>query len=252
MKKKNILKLRRNLTSVSSSLRYANLPALEAEILLSFVLKTPRTKLFSHPEMKIKFEDYQTFQDLVTRRRGNEPIAYILGSKEFYGLILKVDRRALIPRPETENLVLEALKLNPQSVADIGTGCGAVALALAKHLPHAKIYASDISEDALSLAKENAVGLGLADRITFLQGSLAEPVPEKVDLMTANLPYVRRPWIKELPEEIKDYEPRVALDGGEDGLFWYRRLFDQAKGKLNPGGEILYELDGRIFFYEPH
>lgn len=252
MKKKNILKLRRNLTSYSQALRYADLPALEAEMLLSHVLKIPRTEIFAHPEAKLKFEQYQEFRDIVIRRKGSEPIAYITGHKEFYGLDLKVDTRALIPRSETENLVLEALKLNPKVVADIGTGCGAVALALARHLPHAKIYASDISTEALELARENAENLGLTKRVTFLEGDLAEPIPEKVDLITANLPYVRRPWISELPEEIKDFEPRIALDGGDDGLFWYKKLFDQAKDKLTPGGEILYELDGRIFFFEPH
>lgn len=251
MKKKNILKLRRNLRNTGDLIAESNLPALEAEILLAHILGNSRVELFTHPEGKIRFVDEKVFQSLVARRQRSEPIAYIIGEKEFYGLKLKVDPRALIPRPETETLVLEALKLNPKSVADIGTGSGAVALALAKHLPDAKIYATDISGEALQLALENARRLGLAKKITFLQGSLLEPIPEPVELITANLPYVRRRWIEELPIEIKNFEPRIALDGGGDGLEWYRELFAKAKAKLLPGGEILYELDGRILFWNP-
>jgi release factor glutamine methyltransferase len=251
VKPKAILKTRRLLPSIHDALVWADLPALESEILLSAVLNLDRTNLFTHSENKLNHSGWEKFQRHVMRRKQNEPIAYILGYKEFYGLKLKVDKRALIPRPETEELVLEALKLNPQSVADIGTGCGAIAIALAKHLPKAKIYASDVSAEALQLARENAKLQGIYDRITFLNGSLAEPLPEPVELMTANLPYVRRWMIDKLPEEIKDYEPRIALDGGDDGLYWYKKLFSQASEKLLPEGEILYELDGRIFVWTP-
>ncbi len=251
MKTKSILKLRRNLTNVGSLLRESNLPALESEILLSHILRIPRTHLFAHPETKVRLEDQKSFEALVARRRLGEPIAYLTGEKEFYGLKLKVDHRALIPRPETEELVLEALKLNPSSVADIGTGSGAIALALATHLPKAKVYASDISEEALELARENAELLHLGARIRFLKGNLCEPLPQKVDLIVANLPYIMTPWIKSLPDEIKNYEPVLALDGGDDGLLWYRQLFDLAKDKLNPNGRILYELDGRVLVEFP-
>lgn len=251
MKKKNILKLRRNLNNISKVLSQANLPALEAEILLANVLSLPRTKLFSHPESKVHFEDEQIFQKLVERRKKGEPIAYIIGEKEFYGLRLKVDHRALIPRPETEELVLEALKLKPNSVADIGTGSGAIALALAAHLPKAKIYATDISEEALDLARENAELLKLSSRVTFLRGHLTDPLPKPVELIVTNLPYIMTPWIDKLPLEIKNFEPVTALDGGEDGLRWYRELFQKAQAKLLPGGQVLYELDGRVLSWEP-
>lgn len=251
MKKKNILKMRRGLKNISYLLRDSNLPGLEAEMLLSHSLGLPRPHLFAHPEQKVNFEFEQTFLDLVKRRHIGEPIAYLIGSKEFYGMRLKVDHRALIPRDETEGLVLEALKLEPKSVADIGTGSGAIALALAKHLPKSKIYASDVSAEAISLALENAKDLGLEKRVTFLVGSLLDPIPGPVDLITANLPYVRNWMIKELPVEIKEHEPLIALDGGDDGLFWYNQLFSVAKEKLNPGGEILYELDGRIYVWTP-
>jgi release factor glutamine methyltransferase len=138
------------------------------------------------------------------------------------------------------------LKLSPKSVADIGTGSGAIALALATHLPQAKIYATDISPAALDLARENAHRLGLENKITLLLGSLAEPLPSPVELIVANLPYIKTSGIKVLPKEIKDFEPILALDGGRDGLELYRELFRQAPTKLLPGGQILYELDGQV------
>lgn len=251
MKTKNILKLRRNLTNVGSLLRESNLPALESEILLARILNIPRTHLFAHPETKVRFEDQKSFEALVARRRLGEPIAYLTGEKEFYGLKLKVDRRALIPRPETEELVLEALKLNPSSVADIGTGSGAIALALAAHLPKAKLYASDISDEALDLARENAELLKLTSRIRFLKGNLLESLPEPVALIVANLPYIMTDWVKNLTPEIREFEPEMALDGGTDGLKWYRELFLAAPTKLLPGGVVLYELDGRVYVWTP-
>lgn len=251
MKPKAILKTRRTLPSISNALHWADLPALEAEMLLAYVLDKPRTLLFAHPETKLHQSDWEKFQNLVNRRHSGEPIAYLTGYKEFYGMKLKTDPRALIPREETENLVIEALKLNPKSVADLGTGAGPIALALAKHLPDAKIYASDISKEAIALAQENTSALGLQDRVSFLIGHLAEPLPEPVELITANLPYVRNWMIPELPNEIKDYEPRVALDGGANGLKLYDELFTTVGDKLLPGGQILYELDGRIYVWTP-
>ena len=173
MKQKDILKTRRTLPSISNALHWADLPALEAEILLAHALEVSRTSLFAHPETKLDHTYWEKFQNLVDRRHTGEPIAYLIGYKEFYGMKLKTDPRALIPREETEDLVLEALKLNPSSVADLGTGCGAIALALAKHLPNAKIYASDVSREAIDLAQENAEALGLQDQVTFLIGHLA-------------------------------------------------------------------------------
>jgi len=249
MKQKDILKTRRTLPSISNALHWADLPALEAEILLAHALEVSRTSLFAHPETKLDHTYWEKFQNLVDRRHTGEPIAYLIGYKEFYGMKLKTDPRALIPREETEDLVLEALKLNPSSVADLGTGCGAIALALAKHLPNAKIYASDVSREAIDLAQENAEALGLQDQVTFLIGHLANPIPEPVDLITANLPYVRNWMIPELPVEIKDYEPRVALDGGDNGLKLYDELFATVGNKLKPNGQILYELDGRIYVW---
>jgi release factor glutamine methyltransferase len=252
MKQKDILKARRTLPSISDALHWTDLPALEAEILLTHVLNKPRINLFSHPENKLEYADWEEYQHLVDRRHQNEPIAYLIGYKEFYGLKLKTDSRALIPREESEDLIVEALKLNPKNIADLGTGSGAVALALAKHLPQeTKIYATDISKDAIALARENAKILKLMDRITFLIGNLTEPLPEPVELITANLPYVRNWMIPELPNEIKDYEPRVALDGGDTGLKFYNELFSTAEDKLLPNGQILYELDGRIYVWVP-
>ena len=243
-------KLRQNLT-VSEALKWSKLPTLEAEMLLAHNLDLPRIALLTHPENMVNPADLIKFQNLVVRRKNNEPISYIVGFKDFYGLKIKTDQRALIPRIETEDLVEEALKLNPRTVADLGTGSGAVALALASALPNVKIYATDISAEALELAQENAALLGFSNRITFLQGHLTNPLPELVDLITANLPYVRNWMIDELPREIKDYEPRVALDGGDNGLILYNELFATAQDKLRKNGYILYELDGRIYFRQP-
>lgn len=185
---------------------------------------------------------------LLERRLNHEPIAYITGYKEFYGLDFKVTPSALIPRPETELLVELAIKninlLHNRDccIADIGTGCGNIAIALAAHLPHAKIYATERSANALEIAQYNSKQHGVSDRIQFLQGNLTDPLPEAMDLIVANLPYIKTCEIDELMPEISFFEPRIALDGGEDGLQVITAFLSRAGAKLHNHSTILLEI----------
>jgi release factor glutamine methyltransferase len=187
---------------------------------------------------------------LVTRRLNHEPTAYLMGKREFYGLTLAVAPGVLVPRQDTEALVEEALRLAGRMpaalhIADVGCGSGAIGLALAAHLPGARVLASDIAPRALELTRLNAERNGVADRVLVREGDLLTPVEEPVHLITANLPYVCSWEIPTLEPEVRLFEPREALDGGDDGLDLYRRLLTQAPGRLLPGGALLAELDPR-------
>ena len=217
---------------------------LESELLLRHTLKIDRVRLYVESERELTSEQETTFWQLVDRRLKGEPTAYITGHREFYGLDFDVSPAVLIPRPETELLVEKALALAKSrpaaTVADIGTGCGAIAIALVKHIPEVRIYATDISTEALRVARNNAEKHGVTGRITFLQGNLLEPLPEPVDLIIANLPYVRR---SDIPQKGPlSFEPRAALDGGEAGLDTIRELCRQVSGKLRPNGCLLLEI----------
>jgi release factor glutamine methyltransferase len=183
----------------------------------------------------------------VARRQDREPLAYILGRREFYGLDFIVDRRVLVPRPETELLVERTLewagsRLCPLSLADVGTGSGCVAVVLATHQPQATIHALDASADALEVARANVTRHALACRVHLLQSDLLEQLPQQVDAIVANLPYVRSGELETLQPEVRDYEPQAALDGGPDGLAPMRRLLSQAAHHLQPGGAIFLEI----------
>jgi release factor glutamine methyltransferase len=174
-------------------------------------------------------------------------LAYVVGHREFYDLDLVVDPRVLIPRPETELLIERALEIAqkkraPLLVADVGTGSGAIAVTLAVHLSQATVYALDGSAGALAVTAENASRHGVMDRIHCLQGDLLEPLPERVDLVVANLPYVTTAEWQNLSPEIHDYEPRGALDGGADGLVLVEHLLETSGAYLRPGGTILLEI----------
>lgn len=206
--------------------------SLDAEVLLSFVLKKPRSYLYIWPDKTITKKQETRFRRLVACRLKGEPIAYLIKNKEFYGLNFYVDKNALIPRPETECLVEEILKYlriaNRKSriaIADIGTGSGCLAITLKKYYPKAKIYASDISETALAVAKKNAKNHKI--KIFFKQGNLLEPFKKtKFDIIVSNLPYLT-------PQQMKNKtiqaEPRSALFGGKDGLTYYQELLNQIK-----------------------
>lgn len=221
---------------------------LEAEILLAQVLKMPRTLLLAHLGDPISSADAAQFAGMVARRALREPLAYILGHQEFYRLDLLVDRRVLIPRPETEHLVelaLNALKQVPHPepmIADIGTGSGAIALALARNTTQAKIIATDISPDALAVAQLNAARLDLAARIEFRIADLLEGISEPLDLLTANLPYIPLEREPQLPREIRVYEPRLATIAGLDGLSVIRRLLKQVEWHMARSSFIFLEI----------
>ncbi|HID07697.1 MAG TPA: peptide chain release factor N(5)-glutamine methyltransferase, partial [Armatimonadetes bacterium] len=191
----------------------------------------------------------------VEERHRRRPLAYIIGSWDFMGLHMKVDERTIVPRPETEQLVelvLQQLdsKVQRSIIADVGTGCGAIAIALALKLPHAHILAIDVSEEALSLARENARMHNVQQRITFLQGSILEPlegyaVPRGLKAIVANLPYVADDEIATLPPEVRQYEPTIGWSGGKDGLKWVRQLIAQASYWLQPDGILALEVGTR-------
>ncbi|MFN2612151.1 MAG: peptide chain release factor N(5)-glutamine methyltransferase [Solirubrobacterales bacterium] len=197
---------------------------LDAELLLCQATGWRRTRLATKPEAELPEGAGREFAALVRRRVRREPVAYITGRCSFRHLDLAADRRALVPRPETELLVEVALELEPSRVLDVGTGCGAIALAIADELPGCEVIGTDTSTEALSLARENAGRLKLAGRVGFHAGML--PPEEEFDLLVANLPYVRDGDWDGLAPEIRDYEPRSALVGGSDGLDAIRSLLD--------------------------
>ena len=218
--------------------------ALEGEILLRHVLGISRAQLFTDLDSDVSPSDIKQLLKLIERRVKGEPSAYIIGNKEFYGLDFIVNRHVLIPRPETELLVEQAIRLcrnnHYSKIADIGTGCGAIAVSLAINLPSVKIYATDVSIKALDVAAQNCIKHGVKDRITLLRGDLLEPLPESVDLIIANLPYVRE---ADIPAKGPlSFEPQLALNGGERGLDKIERLCRQAGAKLNSQGSLLMEI----------
>ena len=217
---------------------------LECELLLRHTLGISRTEFYQEPERKLSPEEEEKFWDLFERHLGGEPTAYITGHREFYGLDFQVDSDVLIPRPESELLVEKTLNLARHhpiaTIAEIGTGCGAIAISLAVNLPQAKIYASDISATAIKIAQLNCQKHEVADRIHLLEGDMLDPLPEPVDLIVANLPYVRETELSQV--NTGNFEPSLALNGGADGLEKIRRLCPQISDKLHPGGCLLLEL----------
>jgi release factor glutamine methyltransferase len=192
-------------------------PRLDAEVLLAEATGWERARLAAEPEAGVPADAARRFGEMVRRRLRREPVAYILGRKGFRHLELEVDRRVLIPRPETELLVELALELSPRRVLDMGTGSGAVALAIAQELPGCELLATDISAGALEVARANAERLGLAGRVEFHEAMLPAD-PPRLDLIVANLPYVAEADWGSLEPEVTEWEPREALLAGEDGL----------------------------------
>jgi len=218
--------------------------ALESELLLRHALKISRVQLYLDLSRELSPKQEETFWRLVKRRLNGEPAAYITGHREFYGFDFYVAPNVLIPRPESELLVEKALNLahhrNISTIAEIGTGCGAIAISLALNLPEAKIYATDISAPALKVALFNCRKHGVASRICLLQGDMLDPLPEPVDLIVANLPYVRESELP--PTGPVSFEPILALNGGPEGLEKIHQLCQQAGSKLSPQGCLLLEI----------
>jgi release factor glutamine methyltransferase len=219
-------------------------PRLNAEHLIGQVLKLSRLELYLEFETKLNEEELATLRELVKRRAQGEPLQHLLGTVEFCGHEFLTDKRAMVPRPETEELVefLKSEIRNPKSeILDVGTGSGVIALSLAARFPDSKVYAIDVSDDALSLAKENAARLGLIERVQFQKGDLLENFSERFDLIVANLPYVSMQDRHLLAREVL-HDPEVALFGGERGDELVRRLIEQASSHLNPGGLLALEI----------
>jgi len=214
---------------------------LECELLLRHTLRISQTQLYLDLDNELSHKQEEAFWQLVKHRLNGEPTAYIIGHREFYGLDFYVDPRVLIPRPESELLVEKAISLAQNhslfTIAEIGTGSGAIAISLALNLPQAKIYATDISAPALEVALINCHRHGVIDRVYLRHGDMLDPVPEPVDLAVANLPYVRRSQLAGMR-----FEPLLALDGGQDGTERIRQLCHQVDTKLRPGGFLLLEI----------
>ena len=226
---------------------------LEAEVMVMTVMRMTRQNIFAEQETEVPGSEAQQLASIVAQRLERTPLAYILGYREFYGINVVVTPDVLIPRPETEGMVehtlfmaLMGMEARELTIADVGTGSGAIAVNLAIHLPAARIYAVDISEPALDVAAYNIRGHSVHDRVRLGHGDLLEPLPEPVDLIVANLPYIPTDRIPTLQPEVQQ-EPQLALDGGPDGLDLVRRLLAQAPAKLNSPGVILLELDPEQF-----
>jgi len=223
-------------------------PRLDAELLLARALGATRIQLIVDAKRPLAPEELGRMREMVRRRRAREPIAYILGEREFYGRMFRVDARVLVPRPDTETLVDVALARTravsmSMRALDLCTGSGCVAITLARERPTACVYASDVSPDALAVARENALRLG-AYNVAFRQGDLFAAVDPalRFDLVTANPPYIPSGDLATLQLDVRDHEPRLALDGGADGLTLLRRVVAEAPARLVPGGVLAVEV----------
>lgn len=222
-------------------------PRLNAELLMGHSLGLKRMQLYLQFERPLAEPELAKLRPLVKRRSEREPLQYIVGTTEFSGLTLKVDRRALIPRPETELLVeiaKEAGAVPPARVLDLGTGTGAIALALAQAFPAATVVATDLSADALALAQENATALGLGERVHWLRSDWFAALPPDeppFDLIVSNPPYLTEAEVGETEPEVRNFEPRGALTSGPDGLEAIAVIVREARSRLAPGGRLLLE-----------
>lgn len=228
--------------------RGAETPRLDAEVLLAQVLCWQRVQLYTHFEEEVGPRARGEYRDLVRRRGEGSPVAYLVGRKEFYSLPLKVTPAVLIPRPDSEFVVVEFLAvakgLDAPSCLDVGTGSGCLALACAHEHPTARFLAVDVSPEALAVAAENAEALGLGGRVGFRQGRLLDPVAADgpFDVIVSNPPYIPTDVIPTLEPGVRDYEPHEALDGGPDGLSVVAPLIAQAVPRLRPGGHLILEI----------
>ncbi len=224
---------------------------LDVDLLLAHALGLTRERLYAHPEQVLTDRERQVFHEYVARRAAREPLAYITGRREFYGLDLRVDASVLIPRPATECLVERALAWwrenppapgpnDPALIVEAGAGSGAISLALASELPEATVIAGEVSVAAARVAHENVQRLDLAGRVYAVIADLQPPTGPAPRLLVANLPYIPRAVIDTLEPEVCDHEPRAALDGGDDGFDLYRRFIDEMR--VVPGGAAAIEI----------
>ncbi len=240
--------------------------AFDAQILLQYVLKRDRVFFIREPFYRLSDDEEKAYLKVIDERALGKPVSYITGEKEFMGLSFRVSEDVLIPRPDTETLVEEAIRLlegkdlrrrkerrswpgapgggEPLRALDMCTGSGAIGVSIAVYVPGVRVTAADISAGALGVAKINAVQNGVEDRVDFIQGDLFDCIEESqmFDLIASNPPYISKADVEELMTDVKDFEPRLALDGGEDGLYFYRRIIPEAGAHLNPGGVLIFEI----------
>lgn len=244
------MKMREALSMAVTTLKNAGIESsrLDAEVLLMYVLKKDRTFLIMEPSYQLSTEENDEFFRVINERASGKPVSYITGEKEFMGLTFGVCEDVLIPRPDTEILVEEGIEIlkncDEKSFLDMCSGSGAIAVSLAYYVPGSRGLGVDISLGAIDAARKNSEKNGTDDRVEFVQGDLFDAVPGnmKFELIASNPPYIRRDVIKELMADVKDYEPALALDGGQDGLFFYRRIVPEAVRRLKPGGSLILEI----------
>lgn len=224
-------------------------PRLASEMLLSHVLGVDRLKLYMDLDRPASDLERATFRALVERAAKHEPVDYLVGKSPFMSMMLQVNPDVLIPRPSTESLVEHVIQharrtpgFNSPLIADVGTGSGAIAIALAKHIPHSRIIATDLSERALETARQNADEQGVADRIEFRQGDLLEPIEhERLRYLVSNPPYISDAEWRDVQRNVKDYEPESALRGGVDGLCHLRTLIEKGRPLMDDPGQLVVE-----------
>jgi release factor glutamine methyltransferase len=222
----------------------------DAEVLLARLLRVERAHLHAHPEQRIRPEIERAYHERISRRASREPLQYITGVQEFWSLTFEVSPAVMIPRPETELIVEACVRLSAggdQCILDIGTGSGCVAVAVARELPGAAVHATDLSEEALEIARLNAVRNDVAGRITFYQGDLLDPLRPhalegRADFVLSNPPYIAEADLKTLEPEIRDHEPHLALTPGTDPLVIHRRLAETAPAFLKKGARLIVEF----------
>jgi release factor glutamine methyltransferase len=223
-------------------------PRLDAEVMLAHVLDRQRVQLYTHFEEEVSESPRAAFRELVRRRSEGAPVAYLVGRKEFYSLTFTVSPAVLIPRPESEFVVVEYLEqtrqLESPHTVDVGTGSGCLAIASAHHQPGSRFVAIDLSEEALVIARRNAARIGVSERIDFRLGDMLAPVAGEgpFDAIISNPPYISSNAIDQLEPGVRDHEPRMALDGGPSGLDMVRRLIEQSVELLKPGGHLILEI----------
>lgn len=253
----NVTQAQRDPWTIESLLKWAtddfrakgiDSPRLDAEVLLGWALGKSRIELIVEAKRELEPDELAKFRDAVKRRRAREPVAYVRGFREFYGRTFKVDKRVLVPRPDTETLVEVALERTKHlsmcmRALDLCTGSGCVAVSLARERPTSQVVATDLSGDALAVARDNALRLG-AYNVAFFQGDLFAAVDARLrfDVVTANPPYIPSAEIPKLDPDIRDFEPSLALDGGSDGLDFVRRIVEEAPAHLEKNGIVALEI----------
>ena len=247
------MQLKQALADAVSRLHSENVPSprLNAELLLRFTLDCDRAYLFAHPERELTADEFTRYDAALTERARGVPAQYITGHQEFWGMDLIVTPAVLIPRPETEHVIETVLQLADKTndnlrVVDVGTGSGCIALALAKEFPSAEIHATDISPDALEIARTNAARLQLDKRIQFHQTDLLLGLQPQFDFVVSNPPYVGECEADQVQLEVRKFEPRTAVFAGATGLEVIERLIPQAHVVLDPGGWLVMEISGTI------